>query len=307
MTNYSLFLDESYDDGADVYVVGGVIIDSDRVAALSEAVKDVSFNLVGDKHAELKYTEDPSSKALLARHGKDIGDAREAMALVPEAVGNVTLVASIVLDPTVDAKAGSMKPLSWAFVRTVSHFTNFLHDVGATTDPGSHLVVADRFPNKQHKTVFHGAYRESFETVPVGRAPKAMGLHDFITESDATYCPPLRLADHFAGTVRAWVLAERRYDAAPGAVTGRGTGRTRHNLMRYMPYIRGRRSRTDQKGGYGLAIWPEDGRPQLDLWIAHTAGRRDDEIYRGPTAETKLDADGELVLTVNWGTQRSWE
>ncbi|NJD62732.1 MAG: DUF3800 domain-containing protein [Deltaproteobacteria bacterium] len=42
MDQYSVFLDESYVDAADVYVVGGVIVPSDRVAALSDAVKQVS-------------------------------------------------------------------------------------------------------------------------------------------------------------------------------------------------------------------------------------------------------------------------
>lgn len=307
MAKYSIFLDESYDDAADVYVVGGVIIESNRVAALSEAVKNVSLDLVGDKQAELKYTEDPAVKALLARHDKTVGDAREAMAAVSETVGGVTLVASIVLDPTVDSKAGSLKPLSWAFIRSVSHFTNYLHDVGAITDPGSHLVMADRFPNKKHQTAFHVAYQEAFERVPHGWSPKVMGLHDFITEGDATHCAPLRLADFFAGTVRAWAMAERRYDDNPGPRTGKDTGRTRFAVNRYLPHIRGKQYRPDQVSGFGLAIWPEERRPQLDLWIAHTRGRRHDVIYRAPTAEVKPDEDGRVVVHVDWGTKRSWE
>ena len=307
MDNYSLFLDESYDDSADVYVVGGVIVETNKVAALSAAVSRVSLDLVGDKHAELKYAEGPAVRAMLAEHGSSIGAAREAMAKVPETVGGVALVASIILDPTVDPKAGSLKPLSWAFLRSVSHFTNFLRDVGGSTAPGSHVVTADRFPNRKHQTAFHDAYRESFESVPYGWAPRAMGLLDFITEADATHCPPLRLADFFAGTVRAWALAERRYDAAPGAFTGRDTGRPRYALNRYMRHIRGKRYAPDQKGGYGLAIWPEDRRAQLDLWLARTRGRRTDEVYEGPSSEMKVNADGDLVLRLTSGTDRSWE
>lgn len=307
MDRYSLFLDESYDDAADVYVVGGLIVPSEGVATLSAAVRQVSTDLVRDQRAELKYAEDRDVKALLAKHGRDIGDAREAMAKIPGAIGGVVLVASIILDPTVDPKAGSLNPLSWAFLRSVSHFTNFLHDVGAATDPGSHSVTADRFPNKKHQTAFHDAYGESFESVPHGWSPSEMGLHDFITESDATYCPPLRLADFFAGTVRAWALAERRYDNDPSAITGKATGRTRFGLNRYMPYVRGRRGRPDQKGGFGLAIWPEDRRPQLDLWLARTRGRRGDEVYQDARTEVTVNTGGELVLTLSSGTKRSWE
>lgn len=295
MDGYSLFLDESYDDAADVYVIGGVIVKTDKVAALSSAVTQVSLDLAGDPRAELKFS------------GANSGAARDAMAKVPGNVGGVVLVASIILDPTVDPKAGSLRPLSWAFLRSVSHFTNFLHDVGASSDPGSHVVTADRFPNKQHKTVFHAAYQEAFDTVPYGWSPRDMGALDYISEGDATFCPPLRLADFFAGTVRAWALAERRYDADPGAVTGKGTFRTRYAINRYMPHIRGKRSAPHKKSGYGLSAWPESSRAQLDLWLARTSGRRMEEIYEGPSAELKTNADGVRVLKFSSGTDRSWE
>ena len=45
---------------------------------------------------------------------------------------------------------------------------------------------------------------------------------------------------------------------------------------------------------------------QLDLWIAHTAGRHMDEIYRSPSTELG-DEEGALVLIIDWGTKRSWE
>jgi hypothetical protein len=307
MGTYTLFLDESYDHAADVYVVGGVIIETERVAALSAAVSDVSKQLVGDKNAELKYTEDPAVRALLHKHGKGISDVRAAMAAVPATVGGITLVASIILDPTTDPEAGSLQPLTWAFLRNVTHFTNFLSDVRASTAAGSHSITADRFPNKKHQTAFHDAYRGTFEYVPYGAAPAAAGVLDFISEGDATYCPPLRLADHFAGTVRAWAMAERRYDAAPGPLTGKETGRPRYALNRYLPYVRGKRYSADQKGGFGLAIWPDGARPQLDLWLARTRDRREDEIYRGPSTKIITKADGGLVLSVDWGTPRSWE
>jgi hypothetical protein len=102
-------------------------------------------------------------------------------------------------------------------------------------------------------------------------------------------------------------MAERRYDADPGALTGKGTFRTRYALNRYMPYIRGKRYAPHKKSGYGLSIWPDGHRPQLDLWIAHTHGRRMEEIYEGPSAEVKTNADGELVLKISSGTERSWE
>ena len=306
MTGYSLFLDESYDDSADVYVVGGVIIETSRVASLSAAVSQVTLDLVGDKHTELKYTEDPATKIMLSAHGLTIASAREAMASVPATLGGVTFVASIILDPTVDERAGSLQPLSWAFLRTLTHFTNFLDDTRASTDAGSHYITADRFPTKGHQTVFHDAYRRSFDRVPYGKSPRDSGLLDFITEADATHCPPLRLADHFAGTVRSWAMAERRYDANPGPLSGKNTGRTRHGLKRYLPYIRGMRFNPERKSGYGLSIWPEDRRPQLDLWLAHTRGRHVDEVYRAPATRVETVA-GELVISLDPGSDRIWE
>lgn len=308
MLRYSLFLDESYVDAADLYVVGGFIIETDRVETLCAAIGNVSLNLVGDPYAELKYAEeDRQTKALLTRFGKDSSDAREAMALVPQTVGGITFVATIILDPTADQKAGSLKPLSWAFGRTVQQFTSFLHDVGAPTAAGSHEITADRFPDKAHKTAFLDAYRRNYASVPHGWSPLETGVRQFITESDATYCLPLRLADHFAGTVRSWAMAEQRFDASRGAVAGRATGRTRYAVNRYMPYVRGRHDRPQQKGGYGLAIWPEQNRGQLDLWIAHTNGRRGDEIYNAPSAAVEQGPNGEDLLVIDWGTQRSWE
>jgi len=102
-------------------------------------------------------------------------------------------------------------------------------------------------------------------------------------------------------------MAERRYDAAPRPPPGRGTARTRFALNRYLPHVRGKRHSADQKGGYGLANWPDDRRPQLDLWIAHTRGQRMNENFVGPHSEVKVKADGERVLIVDWGTRRSWE
>jgi hypothetical protein len=101
-------------------------------------------------------------------------------------------------------------------------------------------------------------------------------------------------------------MAERRYDADPGPVTGKRTARTRYSLNRYMPHIRGRRFRPNQKGGYGLAIWPEDRRPQLDLWIAHTRGERMDEVYMEPDLGLEM-RNGAAVLVYKAGTRRSWQ
>jgi len=255
----------------------------------------------------LKYVDDAASRALLSKRGKDASDAREAMAKVPAQVGGVTLFASIILDPTSDQKAGSLKPLSWAFLRSITHVTNFLGDVGAPTEPGSHDVTADRFPDRRHQTAFHDAYREAFDYVPHGRTPKAAGLHDFIREADATHCAPLRLADFFAGTVRAWALAERRYDADPGSRTGKSTARPRFSLNRYMPHIRSGSYGGRRKSGYGLAIWPDSRRAQLDLWLARTRGERADEVYREQGAEVGRNEAGELVLRVTAGTVRTYE
>jgi hypothetical protein len=307
LTRYSLLLDESYDDAANVYVVGGVIIATDLVAELSAAVSQVSRDLVGDERAELKYTESREVKSQLASHGTSTSAARERMALVPGKVEGVVLVASIILDPTSDATAGSLKPLSWALLRCVTHFTNFLSDAGASTAPGSHLIIADRFPGRTHHTAFHDAYRDAFDAVPHGSTPKSMGVLDFMTEADATHCAPLRLADFFSGTVRAWAHAEHRYDANPNPFTGKDTSRPRYALNRYMHFIRGNRRSPDQKGGYGLAIWPEDRRPQLDLWLARTRGRRIEETYEEPHTGLRKRNDGSFALTFTPGTTRSWE
>jgi hypothetical protein len=51
----------------------------------------------------------------------------------------------------------------------------------------------------------------------------------------------------------------------------------------------------------------ESGRPQLDLWLARTRGRRTDEVYRDDTAEVVEDEQGVRVLRMVAGTQRTWE
>jgi len=307
MSGYTLLLDESYDDSADVYVMGGVAIETRRLAVLSRAISQVSFDLTGDRHIELKYADDPETRRVLSAHGKTVGNGRWAMAGVPTTVRGITLVAAIILDPTVDSKAGSLRPLLWAFQRCITHYTNFLSDIGATREPGAHEVIADRFPNKKHKTVFHESYGEYFDVALYGRAPQDCGLQDWITESDATFCPPLRLADHFAGAVRAWTIAERRYDQNPGAGTGKNTASPRNLLMQYRPHMRGRLGRPNQKAGYGLSIWPRDKRAQLDLWLARTRGYRTEESFVPEHAELKDAAPGHLIVHFEPGTPRTFE
>lgn len=305
MSGYTLLLDESYDDQADVYVIGGVIVATDRLNALTDAIGQVTYNLSGSRDAEIKFADAPSVRKVLSPRGISIGQARWAMAGIPETVGGVTLVASIILDPTVDPKAGSLNPLSWAFQRSLTHFTNFLSDAGASTAPGSHQVIADRFPNKQHKTVFHESYREGYSWAPYGPSPRVAGLMQWITESDATFCPPLRLADHFAGAVRAWALAERRFDQASDA------RRTPHRepklMLRYMPSIRGGGANGRRKAGYGLSMWPKDYRPQLDLWLARARGVRVEEAFTAAQIEVSETDGGVPRIRLTPGTRRTWE
>lgn len=306
MAGYSLLLDESYDESTDVFVVAGVIIESDRLALLADAVAAVAELLTGDGRAEVKYADDPVFRGLLAGKKKTIGNARWAMSTVPKTIGGITIVASIIIDPTADPKAGYLPPLRWGFQRCITHYINFLSDLGPAPGIGVHAVIADQFPRK-HESEFHAAYRDQFDRRPFGNTPHQVGMQRWLHEVDATDCAPMQLADHVAGAVRAWTIAEKRLDLRPGPTTGKATAGPRNLMRQYIPRFRSAPWNPNKKSGYGVSIWPEACRPQLDLWLARTRGERVDELFVPVHMDISARQDGERVLRIDPGTKRTYE
>lgn len=287
MTGYTLLLDDSYDPSADTYVMGGLIIETSRLSQLADAVSHLAWELTGDDTTELKHTEEPELVERLRARGNTIGTSRWKMSGLPTAIGGITFVASIILDPTADPDGGAIDPVSWSFQRSVTHFMNFLTDAGTDWPPGSHGITVDRFP----RSTSQSSTRRTGAT----------------TESPGWELPP-RSSESNRGGRRASMgdgRAEVRFRSWPSNWEGNRDG---SQIAEQVPSRRqGRNVQPKPQDWFRAGYLATASRSAARPWVARTRGERIDEAFVPVHMDVRINADGQRVLWMNPGTRRSYE